>query len=63
MGRFKKPQIYYILAIILISIIILLFTIKNPVSRSLDVFLNSINDSSEIFIDDYVIPEIQDDPL
>lgn len=63
MGRFKKPQIYYILAIILISIIILLFTIKNPVSRSLDVFLNSINDSSEIFIDDYVIPEIQDDPF
>ena len=49
--------------LVLGGILAYFFIIKNPASRSLDELLTRINDTRNISLDDYILPELNEDPF
>ena len=63
MKLFKTPFLYLIFVLSLLVVVILFFMINNPAKRTLEEFLSSVNESSKIPIQNFVVPENLDDPF
>lgn len=60
----RKIYIFLIIVLILLAgFIILNYTMKRPASRALNEFLDSLNDSSNISLHDYIVPGLINDPF
>lgn len=59
----KKIYIFIIAALTLGGIFILINFIKSPATKTLNEFLSSINDSSKISLNDYLLADLHADPF
>ena len=61
--KFVRRVSLYVAILVLGGILAYFFIIKNPASRSLDELLTRINDTRNISLDDYILPELNEDPF